>query len=52
MGPRPSANPSWFRSRGRRTRCGLDRINEPEADLPPLPDQIDRFLVKLVGVKG
>jgi hypothetical protein len=28
------------------------RINEPEADLPPLRDQIDRFLVKLVGVKG
>ena len=26
------------------------RINEPEADLPPLADQIDRFLVKLVGV--
>jgi AcrR family transcriptional regulator len=28
------------------------RINEPEADLPPLRDQIDRFLVKLVGVRG
>jgi AcrR family transcriptional regulator len=28
------------------------RINEPEADLPPLADQIDRFLVKLVGVRG
>ncbi|MEU4286640.1 TetR/AcrR family transcriptional regulator [Kribbella sp. NPDC026596] len=28
------------------------RINEPEADLPPLQDQIDRFLVKLLGVKG
>jgi AcrR family transcriptional regulator len=28
------------------------RINEPEADLPPLRDQIDRFLVKLVGIRG
>jgi len=28
------------------------RINEPETELPPLPDQIDRFLVKLVGVTG
>ena len=27
------------------------RINEPEADLPPLADQIDRFLVKLVGLR-
>ncbi|MGW7680416.1 TetR family transcriptional regulator [Kribbella sp. NPDC054772] len=27
------------------------RINEPEADLPPLEDQIDRFLGKLVGVR-
>ena len=27
------------------------RINEPEADLPPLQDQIDRFLVKLLGVR-
>jgi AcrR family transcriptional regulator len=27
------------------------RINEPDADLPPLTDQIDRFLVKLVGVR-
>jgi AcrR family transcriptional regulator len=27
------------------------RINEPEADLPPLADQIDRFLGKLVGVR-
>lgn len=26
------------------------RINEPEAALPPLADQVDRFLVKLVGV--
>ncbi|MFG1905855.1 TetR family transcriptional regulator [Kribbella sp. NPDC048928] len=26
------------------------RINEPEADLPPLADQVDRFLQKLVGV--
>ena len=28
------------------------RINEPEADLPPLQDQIDRFLLKLVGVRA
>ncbi|TDW24611.1 TetR family transcriptional regulator [Kribbella kalugense] len=28
------------------------RINEPEAHLPPLAEQIDRFLVKLVGVAG
>ena len=28
------------------------RINEPEADLPPLRGQIDRFLVKLVGVRA
>jgi len=27
------------------------RINEPEADLPPLQDQINRFLVKLLGVQ-
>ncbi|WP_328997591.1 TetR family transcriptional regulator [Kribbella sp. NBC_00709] len=27
------------------------RINEPEADLPPLAAQIDRFLVKLVGLR-
>ena len=27
-------------------------LNEPEAGLPPLPEQIDRFLVKLVGVRG
>jgi AcrR family transcriptional regulator len=27
------------------------RINEPEADLPPLQDQINRFLVKLLGVR-
>jgi AcrR family transcriptional regulator len=26
------------------------RINEPEADLPPLEDQVDRFLRRLVGV--
>ncbi|MFD7154354.1 TetR/AcrR family transcriptional regulator [Kribbella sp. NPDC059898] len=26
------------------------RINEPEAGLPPLADQVDRFLCKLVGV--
>lgn len=26
------------------------RLNEPDADLPPLQDQIDRFLQKLVGV--
>ena len=28
------------------------RLNEPDAELPPLRDQIDRFLVKLVGVRG
>jgi len=27
------------------------RINEPEAELPPLEAQIDRFLVRLVGVR-
>jgi AcrR family transcriptional regulator len=27
------------------------RINEPEAALPPLEEQIDRFLVRLVGVR-
>jgi len=27
------------------------RINEPDADLPPLTDQINRFLVKLVGIQ-
>ena len=26
------------------------RINEPEADLPPLEEQVDRFLRRLVGV--
>ena len=26
------------------------RINEPEAAIPPLADQVDRFLRKLVGV--
>src|SRR5436190_2164108 len=26
------------------------RINEPEVELPPLEDQVDRFLCKLVGV--
>jgi AcrR family transcriptional regulator len=26
------------------------RINEPEANLPPLEEQVDRFLVRLVGV--
>jgi len=27
------------------------RINEPEAELPPLEAQIDRFLVRLIGVR-
>ena len=26
------------------------RINEPDLPWPPLPDQIDRFLAKLVGL--
>ncbi|MFD0633746.1 TetR-like C-terminal domain-containing protein [Catenulispora yoronensis] len=28
------------------------RVNQPDLPWPPLEDQVDRFLVKLVGVKA